>query len=215
MVEIIPGPAYCIHTQRLVIRCWNPDDAPKLKSAIDQSLDHLLPWMPWAYNEPEDIQKKVDRLRNFRGRFDLGQDFVYGIFSKDESEVLGGTGLHTRLGIDAREIGYWIRKDSINQGLATEVSAALTKVAFEIDKMRRVEIHCDPDNVRSAAVPRKLGFNHEATLRKRVPKDKDEVNWGDSMIWTLFVEDYPSTPAASIKIEVYDAMERRIMSGLS
>jgi RimJ/RimL family protein N-acetyltransferase len=77
--------------------------------------------------------------------------------------------------------------------------------------MRRVEIHCDPDNVRSAAVPRKLGFTHEATLRKRVPKDKDEVNWGDSMIWTLFIEDYPSTPAASIKIEVYDAMERRIM----
>jgi RimJ/RimL family protein N-acetyltransferase len=211
MVEIIPGPAYRIHTHRLVIRCWNPDDAPKLKNAIDQSLDHLLPWMPWAYNEPEDIQKKIDRLRYFRGRFDLGQDFVYGIFSKDESEVLGGTGLHTRSGIDAREIGYWIRKDSINQGFATEVSAALTKVAFEIEKMRRVEIHCDPHNVRSAAVPRKLGFTHEATLRKRVPIDKDEVNWGDSMIWTLFIEDYPSTPAASIRIEVYDAMARRIM----
>ena len=87
MANIIPGPAYRIHTDRLVIRCWNPDDAPKLKSAIDQRLDHLLPWMPWAYNEPEDIQKKIDRLRYFRGRFDLGQDFVYGIFSKDEKEL--------------------------------------------------------------------------------------------------------------------------------
>jgi len=211
MVDLIPGPAYRIYTQRLVIRCWNPDDAPKLKSAIDQSLDHLLPWMPWVYNEPEDIQKKINRLRYFRGRFDLDQDFVYGIFSKDESHVLGGTGLHTRLGTDAREIGYWIRKDSINQGFATEASAALTKVAFEIDKIRRVEIHCDPHNVRSAAVPRKLGFTHEATLRKRVQKDKDGVSWGDSMIWTLFIEDYPSTPAASVKIEAYDAMARRIM----
>ena len=54
------------------------------------------------------------------------------------------------------------------QGLATEVSAALTRVAFEIDQVDRVEIHCEPQNVRSAAVPRKLGYQHEATLARRL-----------------------------------------------
>ena len=29
------GPAYRIHTQRLVLRCWQPTDAPLLKAAID------------------------------------------------------------------------------------------------------------------------------------------------------------------------------------
>jgi hypothetical protein len=44
------GPAYRIHTQRMVIRCWHPQDAPLLKEAIDQNLDHLRPWIPWAHN---------------------------------------------------------------------------------------------------------------------------------------------------------------------
>jgi hypothetical protein len=41
----IPGPAYRIHTKRLIIRCWRPKDAPLLKLAIDESLDHLRQWM--------------------------------------------------------------------------------------------------------------------------------------------------------------------------
>lgn len=205
----IPGPAYRIVTQRLVIRCYNPEDAPLLKASIDESVEHLLPWMPWASQEPEELQAKIDRLRMFRGKFDLGQDFVYGIFNRQETRLLGGTGLHTRLGPNALEIGYWIHKDFINQGLASEVSAALTRVAFEVNRVQRVEIHCVIENLRSAAVPRKLGFIHEATLRKRIPFNNQPLR--DEMIWTLFASDYPTSPAAQASIEAYDAIGRRIL----
>src|SRR5690625_3671858 len=117
--------AYRVETDRLVIRCWNPVDAPLLKEAIDVSIDHLRPWMPWVENEPEALSAKVERLRRFRGNFDLGVDFVYGIFDAGESRVIGGTGLHTRIGAGALEIGYWIRADEINRGFATEATAAL------------------------------------------------------------------------------------------
>ena len=40
-------------------------------------------------------------------------------------------------------------------------------VGFVHDRMNRFEIHCAPDNLRSAGVPRRLGYTHEATLRKR------------------------------------------------
>jgi len=192
-----------------VIRCWDPHDAPLLSEAITASVEHLKPWMPWAYNEPEELQAKIERLRLFRSRFDLGEDFVYGIFDREEKQVLGGTGLHTRVGEGAREIGYWIRAGFINQGLATETSAALVRVAFEVDGVHRVEIHCDPENVRSAAVPRKLGFTHEATLRSRVPFN--ELRRRDSMIWTLFKEDYPNSPAAKTSIEAFDVVGRQIL----
>ncbi len=46
------NPPCRIHTRKLVLRCWNPTDAPLLKAAIDESLDELRPWMPWARNEP-------------------------------------------------------------------------------------------------------------------------------------------------------------------
>lgn len=209
MTICAPGPAYRIHTTRLVIRCWNPSDAPLLSQAIEQSLEHLRPWMPWANEEPKDLQGRGAWLRQRRAEFDLDQNFVYGIFDPAETEVLGGTGLHRRVGENALEIGYWVRQDRINRGLATEVSAALTRVAFEIHHVSRVEIRCDPRNVRSAAVPRKLGYQHEATLRKRVPDHEGKLC--DSMVWTLFAEDYPNSPSAKAAIEAFDALGQRIL----
>jgi RimJ/RimL family protein N-acetyltransferase len=204
----ISGPAYRIVTPRLVIRCWNPADAPILKTAIDESLEHLRPWMPWVSGEPTDLQAKIDTLRYFRGRFDLNQDFIYGIFTLDEQRVVGGTGLHTSLGHNVREIGYWIHSQFTHQGLATEVSAALTCVAFEIDQVDRVEIHCDPENVFSAAVPRKLGFTHEATLRRRTVRADGLAR--DTMIWSLLHEEYPTSVAAQVRFSAFDAIGRQI-----
>lgn len=136
----IPGPAYRIVTERTIVRCWYPKDAPLLKAAIEESLDHLQPWMLWANQEPTDLQKKINLIRTFRGNFDLDQDFTYGVFNQEETQVIGGTGLHPLPEEAAREIGYWIHKDHINQGLATEISAALTKVAFEIDNIEAYDV---------------------------------------------------------------------------
>jgi RimJ/RimL family protein N-acetyltransferase len=205
----MPGPAYRIHTPRLVIRCWNPADAPLLVAAITESLDHLHPWMPWALQEPESVEAKAKRLRQFRSRFDADQDYFYGILDPDETEVLGGTGLHTRIGEGAREIGYWIHVRHVGRGYATEVAAALTRVAFEVDEVRRVEIHCAPENAPSAAVPRKLGYTHDATLRRRLPEPDGTLR--DTMIWSLFREEYPGSPAAALEVAAFDALDQRIL----
>ncbi len=209
MPTSIPGPAYRIVTPRLVIRCWNPPDAPLLKEAVQTNVDHLLPWLPFARNEPEELQVKIERMRHWRSRFDSDGDYTYGIFNAEESRVVGGTGLHKRVGDQAFEIGYWIDHELINQGYATEVSAALVKTAFEIMNARRVEIHCDPLNLRSAAVPRKLGFIHEATLRERFPTSESE--WTDIMVWSIFASDYPQSPAHTINIQAFDSANRQIM----
>jgi len=179
----------------------------RLKVAVDASREHLRPWMPWA-GEEEPLQNYIDRLRRFRGEFDLGKDYIYGILSRDENLIFGGSGLHTRRGSHAREIGYWIHVDYIGQGYATETALALTKVAFEIDGMDRVEIHCDPDNFASAAIPKKLGYTHEATLRRRSHWSEEKVE--DSMIWTLFASEYPQSPAAELEIRAFDAAGREI-----
>ena len=140
--------------------------------------------------------------------FDLGQDYVYGIFNPEETRLLGGTGLHTRLGESELEIGYWIDKDHVNQGLVTESTSALIKVAFEIVHVHRLEIHCDPGNVASAAIPRKLGFTHEGTLRA---KTRFLDLWSDSMIWGLLEHEYADSPASKAEIEVFDAVGHRLL----
>ena len=202
------NPAFRIETKRLVVRCYNPVDAPLLAESVSESMEHLRPWMPWVYAEPEPLEEKVKRLKRFRGMFDLGQDFIYGIFNPEETKLVGGTGLHTRLGENELEIGYWIHKDFTNQGLMTEATAALIKVAFEIVRVHRLEIHCDPGNFASAAIPRKLGFRHEGTLRL---KTRFLDRWRDSMIWGLLEAEYPDSPASTAEIRVFDAFSRRLL----
>lgn len=204
----LSNPAYRIETARLVIRCYEPSDVQMLTDSVGENVEHLKPWLPWVYAEPEPIEEKEKRVRRFRGEFDLGQDFVYGIFDPEETRLLGGTGLHTRLGQSQLEIGYWIHKDHINQGLVTESTAALVKVAFEIIHVHRLEIHCDPGNYASASIPRKLGFTHEGTLRG---KTRFLDSWRDLMIWGLLEEEYPDSPASRAEIKVVDAFGRSLL----
>ena len=202
-------PPYLIRTERLTIRCWDPRDAPLLKDALDTSLDHLRPWMPWAAREPTPLDVKVELLRTFRGRFDLGEDFVYGILARDESEVVGGSGLHTRVGHGALEIGYWIRASRVGSGLAREAAAALTVAAFRVCGVDRVEIYVDPANRASLRVPRALGFAEEATLRRRLAANEGEPP-RDAVVFALFADGFPSSPAAGARLEAYDALGRSI-----
>lgn len=204
----LSNPAYRIETERLVIRCYEPSDVQMLAESVRENVEHLKPWMPWAHAEPEPIEEKEKRLKRFRGMFDLGQDYVYGIFNPEQTRLLGGTGLHTRLGESQLEIGYWIHKNYINHGLVTESTSALIKIAFEIMHVHRLEIHCDPGNVASAAIPRKLGFTHEGTLRS---KTRFLDCWSDSMIWGLLECEYPDSPASRAEIKAFDAFGHQLL----
>ena len=196
-------------TERVVVRCWEPNDAPLLKEAVDSSLVELRPWLPWALNEPQTVEEKVQLLRRFRAQFDLGEDFVYGLFSRDESEVVGGSGFHRRVGEGAFEIGYWIRSSRAGQGLATEATAALTRIGFEVCEVDRIEIHCEPENERSLRIPRKLGYAEEARLRRRLyPAPGGEPR--DVVVFSLFRDTYGGTPAASAELEAFDAVGARV-----
>jgi len=198
-------------TERLVARCWEPADAPLLKEAVDSSLEHLRPWMPWARDEPQTLEQKVQLLRVFRGQFDRGENFVYGLFSADESEAVGGSGLHPRAGDDiSLEIGYWIRASAIGQGYATEATAALARVGLELCGADRIDIRVDPANERSAAVPRRLGFVEEARLRRRLISAPGEEP-RDAIQFALFRDGLAGGPVASAQLEAFDAAGNRVL----
>jgi RimJ/RimL family protein N-acetyltransferase len=192
--------AFRIETTRLVIRCWHPADAGLAKEAIDSSLDHLRPWMPWARSEPTTLEQKRQLLTRFAEDFRHGHDAVYGIFEPDERRVVGGTGLHPRVEGNAREIGYWIRADAIGRGLAGESTAALTRVAFEVDGVDRMEIHVDPANVRSAAIPRRLGYELA-----------DGLDGNGHLVFRMPRDAYPGSPAATAALQAYDEAGARVL----
>ncbi len=203
-----PPAPYRIETERLVVRCYEPRDAPLTKDAIDSSLDHLRPWMPWVELEPQTLEEKTDLLKSFRAQFDTGDNFVMGIFSADETEQLGGSGLHPRVEQGGLEIGYFIRASATRQGLVTESTAALTRVGFEICAADRIEIRIDPENEASKGVPLKLGFTEEATLRRRLP-GRAGGPLRDVTIYTLFREDFD--PAIAPGLRAFDGSDRQLI----
>jgi RimJ/RimL family protein N-acetyltransferase len=204
-VEGISTAPYRIETERLVIRCYEPADAQAMKEGVDASLDHLRRFMPWARFEPEPVEAKVERVRAFRGAFDADEDYIYGIFSRDETRYLGGTGFHQRGGAGSLEIGYWVRADATRQGIATESTAVLTRVAIELCDAHRVDLQIDPENTASQGIPHKLGFTQEGTLRRRLEPPAGAGPRRDSMLFTLLAEELPISACLGYAYAAFDA----------
>jgi uncharacterized cupin superfamily protein len=201
------GAAFHIETPRLVLRPWRPDDAPVLVALQRENKDHLSPYMPWARVDAT-VDEMLARMQEWRLKIDRNEDFVYGAFELDGT-VVGGTGMHDRVGASATEIGYWVDREHEGRGYVTEWAGALCRIAFEVRKLDRVEIRCVPDNVRSAAVPARLGFRHETTLARRIAGGEGVVR--DAMVWTMFASDYPSSPASKTPVKAWDAVRRRLL----
>ena len=111
----------------------------------------------------------------------------------------------------ALEIGYWIRASQAGRGFATEVAAALTRVTFEMDGLERVEVRVDPANDASLAIPRKLGFVEEGTLRRRLHGPDGTPLQRDAVVFALLRGELPRTPVAEAHVEAFDAAGGRVV----
>lgn len=168
----MPLPPDQLRTPRLLLRRWREEDAAALHPVLAANVAHLEPWIPWAVAEPAPVPALAERLAGYAADFGAGRRWLYGIFPPDETEVLGGIGLYPRNAVGRVpwgeatrvEIGYWLSADATGSGYATEAARAVLAAALELPGITHVEIHCDPRNERSVAIPRRLGFRHARTL---------------------------------------------------
>ncbi len=156
MTDAVILPERVVDGDDLVIRCWTLDDADALSAAVTESVEHLRPWMAWIELEPVAIADRRTHIEEWTEQWRAGGDAIYGIWL--DGRVAGGTGLHRR-GVPATlEIGYWLHPSFVGRGLMTRVARVLTDTALRVPGIDAVEIHHDVANVRSAAVPERLGY---------------------------------------------------------
>ncbi|MGH8195965.1 MAG: GNAT family N-acetyltransferase [Woeseiaceae bacterium] len=155
-----------LRTDRLYLRSWRTTDAALLLPALEANVDHLSNWIPAHVATPAPLPDLELRLAKFAEDFLAGRYWRYAIFPRDESDLLGEVSLFPRsaegrvefAAADRLEIGYWLRSDVTGKGYATESARAMLQLSLALPGIRQVEIHCDPRNVSSAAVPQRLGF---------------------------------------------------------
>ena len=151
-------------TERLLIRMPHPRDGKAVHEAIEASRNELKPWLPFAQKEQsaEDVEVNI---RNAYIAFMKREDLRLLIYLKETGEFIASSGLHRiDWSIPKFEIGYWIDSRHSGKGYMTEAVKGITNFAFEELKARRIEIKCDENNIKSRAVPERLGYNLEGIL---------------------------------------------------
>lgn len=147
----------------LFLRPLTLGDAPVVFAAVQGERSDLRTWLPWV-DQTETVADTIRFIEEAAARRQDGTALVYGLWL--ELDFAGVVDLHA---IDhengCAQIGYWLTCAARGQGLATQASMALLGIAFEILGLHRVEIRCAVANEPSQAIPRRLGFVLEGTLR--------------------------------------------------
>ena len=173
-----------------LVRC-DPARAAAAVVAINDSLEHLQPWMAWAA-EPA-TEASIGAF--FAASVELWErrkGFEYSIIEPSTDAVVGGSGLLGRIGPRGLEIGYWVHAGWIGRGVATAASRALIDAAFALPGIARIRIQCETANVRSARVPEKLGFRFDGVAPGEGPCDGRPTQ-----VWWLDRADWPSSTTPS------------------
>jgi RimJ/RimL family protein N-acetyltransferase len=155
---------YTFDSERLTIRGPLPGDGVQVHTAVTETREQLLPWLPWVVNVPSPTEYEV-MMRKKQLDYLARKDFQLLLFLRGTQTLVGFSGVHrVDWSVPKGEIGYWVRKGYERQGYITEAVQAITALCLEQLGFARMEIRCDTRNKASAAVARRCGYELEATL---------------------------------------------------
>jgi ribosomal-protein-serine acetyltransferase len=138
--------------------------APEYFALIDQNREHLRQWMPWLDYE-QSVADTAAYIRSTLQQFAHNEGFQCGIWHQDK--IVGSIGFHALEWNNRKvEMGYWISQFYEGKGLVTKAAGAMLNYAFHVYKLNKVEIRCATGNVRSCAIPKRLGFQQEGIIRQ-------------------------------------------------
>lgn len=145
--------------------------------------EQVYRYQVWGPNSPEQTKAFVhDAVSAWRASPQTR--LVYAITL--DGEVVGDCELHLHRSQQG-EISYSLHPDYWRRGLATSAARQLLRLGFTIHGRHRMFATCDPRNVRSAALLRRLGMTYEGRLRE-VQLIRD--GWRDSDLYSVLVHEW-------------------------
>ena len=152
----------------LLLRPWQPQDAPALHAAVQESLETVGRWLPWCH-AGYDLDEARDWIAHCREGWVAGEHFAFCVFSRDDGSLLGSVGLNQRNHMHrSASLGYWVRQSRQRQGVAWRAARRAAQFGFERLGLVRVEIVALPDNLASRRTAERAGARFEAVARQRL-----------------------------------------------
>jgi len=173
----------------LTIALTVPQFAEPLFALTDQNREYLKVWLPWL-GTVQDVGDTKKFIQDQLIRFAKEEALHLSVFSN--SKIVGVVGYNQLDPVNGvGVIGYWLGEQYTGNGVMTKAVKEVIHIGFESWTLQKVEIHCAVDNTVSRAIPERLGFREEGTIRRTARvNDKHQ----DHAIYGLLKEEYLDSP---------------------
>jgi ribosomal-protein-alanine N-acetyltransferase len=170
-----------LKTRRLEIREVESGDLPAVHACTsDPLVARWFPWGPNTENETRDFLERVVRAATRHPR----ESYVLAVVFPEHG-LIGVCFLDRRRQLEF-ELGYYLRRDHWNQGLATEAVEAVGSFAFRELGAHRIFARVEPANPASARILERVDFR----LENHVARDRFiKGEWRDSQVYVRHAEE--------------------------
>jgi ribosomal-protein-serine acetyltransferase len=149
-------------TDHIKLRLLEETDARELYALIEANRPYLAQWLPWAVGQT--FEDTLDFIRGARSQASDNEGFQAAIVLA--GSIVGVIGCVTVVWASrSTRIGYWLDEGQQGKGTMTAAVRVLVDYALTTWRLNRVEIIVATGNRRSRAIPERLGFREEGTLR--------------------------------------------------
>ncbi len=146
------------------LRLLEERHAAELFALADRNRARLRQWLAWVDGNTDPAHTAA-YIRRSLAAFAQGGAAACGIWVDG---AIAGAIDHHDLNASNRSvsIGYWLSEELQGRGLMTRAVRAMCARAFGELGLNRVEIRVAVGNAKSRAIPHRLGFREEGTLRQ-------------------------------------------------
>jgi ribosomal-protein-serine acetyltransferase len=150
-------------TDRAILRLVCPEDAMELFILTEANRDYLRQWLPWldGTRVVDDTEKFIELMMQ---QYVAGEGLTALILVDEAIAGVVGYNCIDRIN-HVGYIGYWLGSNYQGQGLMTNSCRAIIEYGFAAIGLDRIVIACATKNNHSRAIPVRLGFIHEGTIR--------------------------------------------------
>lgn len=141
-----------------------PYFAEELFVLTDTNREYLRQWLPWL-DSIQEVNDTREFIRSQLERFSRGEAVHQTIFF--QGRVAGVIAFNVIDNVNhIGHVGYWLGREFTGKGIMVKAVKDLIDQGFTFWNLQKIEVRCAVDNVKSRAIPEKLGFDKEGTIRR-------------------------------------------------
>ncbi len=164
-----------LETERLLLRPYKPGDGQWLHVIFQENESHLRDSIEGVKaGLGLDLTNSTEAeifVRRLKADWAARKRFIFGIWKKAADRYIGDIWIESQdWDVPLHEIGYFLVKDQMGNGFATEATKAALTFVFKHLNSNKASLTCDEDNERAYRVAERCGFIREGCLRGQVKR---------------------------------------------